>query len=381
MKKTIALLFVFIFCFNTILPVNAISVTTNSSGELSYTYYDNGNVESVYIGNNPYSNYSYTDNNLVSSIRFSNDQSIAYDYDTHDRISRVYYDDDECAISYEYSNYGEVGVEYDYISDRKTLTQNNEHYIVNNLENGEELFKIERTEENSFDFNIASDIISRNTLVDTRDQIQLEYEINNDNCVIENSYDSLGRVTKTQVRYGEFSITSDFKYVDDTGDYIQSQETYVSGESVKYTHLWEYEYDDNGNICRRTLKENDVLIENHNFNYDGDQELISIEENEKLHTKLDYDDSGNITKITKYDEDMKINADVYKYSDKSWGDKLTKINKLKINYDSIGNPVSYNGNAYQWTAGRKLKSLNTADNIDISYSYDELGHRTKKLIE
>ena len=65
--------------------------------------------------------------------------------------------------------------------------------------------------------------------------------------------------------------------------------------------------------------------------------------------------------------------------DANWKDKLASFDGKAITYDQIGNPISYDGWAYTWEAGRQLKSLSKAG-VSIAYKYDDTGFRTQKTV-
>ncbi len=58
---------------------------------------------------------------------------------------------------------------------------------------------------------------------------------------------------------------------------------------------------------------------------------------------------------------------------------MTSYNGQAINYDTIGNPLTYKGSTLTWTGGRELKSLKNANN-SISYTYDANGIRATKTV-
>lgn len=360
-----------------LLPVY--SVSKKSYEKINYTYYSDGSVESIAIGGNLYSRYNYTDNSLVSSIEFANDQIISYDYDTSDRITDVYYNAEK-AISYDYSNYGEVGLETDYLSNRMTSTITDDSYSVSSIDTKTEMFKIDKISSDFFDFHIDDDVISRNTIADKQLQTRIEYITDNSECEITNDYDVMGRLVNKKVESDNLSIISMYEYVNDYGNYLASQNTYVYGKNFNYIHQWEYEYDENGNVTNKVLKKDNIPVQSNSFEYDANEELVLIKDDNETCSKMTYDTNGNIIKKTQYNEEQITTEHTYSYDDE-WEDKLSKYNNYQIIYDAVGNPIQYNGNEYQWTAGRRLKALSMPDNVNVSYFYDELGHRTKKIIE
>ena len=76
----------------------------------------------------------------------------------------------------------------------------------------------------------------------------------------------------------------------------------------------------------------------------------------------------------------------YGYTDTQWKDLLTSYDGREIEYDAIGNPVSYyNGNTYTltWSHGRQLTQLSKQQTISplvATYTYDDSGLRTSKTV-
>jgi RHS repeat-associated protein len=69
----------------------------------------------------------------------------------------------------------------------------------------------------------------------------------------------------------------------------------------------------------------------------------------------------------------------YAYGDANWKDKLTAYHGKAIAYDVIGNPLSYDGWAYTWKAGRMLHSM-VRDGVNAEFTYDHTGLRVKKTV-
>ena len=81
----------------------------------------------------------------------------------------------------------------------------------------------------------------------------------------------------------------------------------------------------------------------------------------------------------------------YTYGDANWKDKLTAYNGKAIAYDptdkpsdynSIGNPLTYDGWTYTWKAGRMLNSMvrGGENPVNAQYTYGHTGLRVKKSV-
>ncbi len=79
--------------------------------------------------------------------------------------------------------------------------------------------------------------------------------------------------------------------------------------------------------------------------------------------------------------DAIINTYSYIY-DTNWKDQLINYNGNTITYDEIGNPLTYGNNiTYTWINGRELSTYtDTSNNLEVTYSYNDEGIRTSKLI-
>ena len=72
-----------------------------------------------------------------------------------------------------------------------------------------------------------------------------------------------------------------------------------------------------------------------------------------------------------------IDTKNYTY-DSVWKDKLTSYNGKAITYDEIGNPLSYDGNTFDWN-GRILNSIENSTK-SLSFKYNENSLRTEKKV-
>ncbi|MGY0374140.1 DNRLRE domain-containing protein [Clostridium sp. JNZ J1-5] len=190
-------------------------------------------------------------------------------------------------------------------------------------------------------------------------------------------YDNLGRLTDKSLNTG----LSDFitKYTFEAGKLTNTTTTKVSeidnnGKKISYS------YDANGNI--KTITEGGKAI---TYYYDELNQLTR-EDNEILNKTItySYDAGGNILNKAEYPYTTgalgtPTSAISYGYGDSNWKDKLTSFNGKEITYDTIGNPLTYDGYTFTWEQGRQLAGIK-GNGKDISFKYNVDGIRTEKTV-
>ena len=189
-------------------------------------------------------------------------------------------------------------------------------------------------------------------------------------------YDKLGRIKETQL--GSL-YSKHFNYLQKgnyTSNLVASEWFGKNGivkDSIKYS------YDQNGNIIK--VFENGELIQS--FEYDGISRLIR-ENNKKLNktTTFEYDAGGNIVRKIEYGYTTIATNNLsggtvipYTYPTSGWKDQLLSYNFETIEYDALGNPITYRNNDLSWSHGRQLDRFN-----DITYKYNADGIRTSKTV-
>ena len=209
------------------------------------------------------------------------------------------------------------------------------------------------------------------------------------------TYDILGRMYKKNI---PTTTPIQYNYV-----YYMSNQASEDGVAFRTTRLdrellgnqvYSYTYDSMGNITAiysgNRVSGTDIDVENSSllvsYQYDSLGQLIR--ENSVLLGKTivyTYDAGGNLTskKIYSYTTSADVSsltpADTITYTyDTDWTDKLVSYDGQSITYDAIGNPLSYRGKTMDWE-GRQLVSL-TGTNLNVSYTYDADGIRTKKTV-
>lgn len=197
------------------------------------------------------------------------------------------------------------------------------------------------------------------------------------------SYSSV--VKDKSIEYTNASNTVLYSYTTTGTDDIEK----INTSSVKYngsTSLSSsYFYDDNGNVLTKSYGENTTVTNTYdskdritsttyagkttNYTYDSNGQLVSA--NDDTYT---YDIRGNITSKTESGT-----TTTFSYSNSSWKDELTAVNGTPLTYDENGNVLTYGNKKFTWNTGRNLESIVDGNN-KYSYTYDETGIRTSKII-
>jgi RHS repeat-associated protein len=192
------------------------------------------------------------------------------------------------------------------------------------------------------------------------------------------SYDAIGRVSNLLLDTGSQSYKVTYSYEAGINGSATTRVRSINnnGKIISYT------YDKNGNI--KTITEGSKVIE---YFYNELNELIQ-ENNAVLNKTITYryDVGGNIREKNEYiyttDTTLPASPEKaykYEYGDANWKDKLTNYNGVDIAYDSIGNPISYDGWNFTWEAGRQLKSMSKSG-TNVTFKYNSNGIRTEKKV-
>ena len=155
---------------------------------------------------------------------------------------------------------------------------------------------------------------------------------------------------------------------------------------------YQYEYDKGGNITDIKAEVDGALIPLEHYEYDEKQgqlkEAIRYENGvEADRWTYSYDTAGNI--LSEDHEGSNSELHEYAYEDGRWGDLLTSVDGIDLEYDGSGNPTFYaNGTELlwnmEWQNGRQLshaateRDSTTEDVLD--FAYDANGIRTSKTV-
>ena len=199
--------------------------------------------------------------------------------------------------------------------------------------------------------------------------------------VLQHVYDGLGRKTQDILKMGSTQRATQYTYL--PGETAGTTTTQVGTVTYADGTVETYTYDERGYISSIHSSGDNKKVE---YTYDTLGQLVREDnERENYTVTWEYDKGGNLLsrKVYAYTTGSTLgeplSTDTYGYDDAAWGDLLTSYNGQSITYDAIGNPLSYRGAALTWKAGRQLAAW-SKDGTNISYTYDDSGIRTKKVV-
>ena len=155
---------------------------------------------------------------------------------------------------------------------------------------------------------------------------------------------------------------------------------------------YQYEYDNGGNITDIKAEVDGALIPLEHYEYEEKQgqleTAIRYENGEEVDRwTYSYDTAGNI--LSEDHEGTVSELHEYAYEDGRWGDLLTSVDGIDLEYDGSGNPTLYaNGTellwSMEWQNGRQLSRATTERDSTtedvLDFAYDANGIRTRKTV-
>ena len=155
---------------------------------------------------------------------------------------------------------------------------------------------------------------------------------------------------------------------------------------------YQYEYDNGGNITDIKAEVDGALIPLEHYEYEEKQgqleTAIRYENGEEVDRwTYSYDTAGNI--LSEDHEGTESEVHEYAYEDGRWGDLLTSVDGIDLEYDGSGNPTLYaNGTELlwnmEWQNGRQLSRATTERDSTtedvLDFAYDANGIRTRKTV-
>lgn len=315
---------------------------------------NNGELTRTTYGNGAYVESTFNENTKVSSTKWNGTTTATYVYDGDGNLVQAV--DNVRGVTYNYD------IRYDGALVIETGTDGTEftydYRDTNNL--------------NSAKYTIG--VESRN--------ISYQYDGNGNNTGVTLP----NNASVANVYNGDGAITSS-KVTTTGGTELQTSYTYTANKeniasiANPADGTLTYTYDGNGNIL--TVSQNNV--QKLKYTYDSLNQLVR-EDNAYSNQSYTYayDVGGNITSKKTYayttgtlgSATSTVN---YSYGDSSWKDLLTSYDGNTINYDEIGNPLSYNGWTFTWQRGRQL-AYATKGSDSVSYVYNDSGIRTSKTV-
>ena len=219
--------------------------------------------------------------------------------------------------------------------------------------------------------NMANELngLTRINLYDDFGMLKKKEPINKNEEILSNTYSYKTRsntkyiskqVAKEAIKTKGSTLTTRNYTLDKLGN--------VTGISDSYFGSHTYQYDSNGNLMK---------VDGVDYAYDSNGNISQISKTTTTTTTY-YETyigpNGEVLKRPVFNKETK--TDIYsKYTyDSTIKDRLIKVNDKTITYDSNNplNPISYNGNTYEYE-GRRLIKFN-----NVKYTYDLEGKRIKK---
>ena len=356
-------------------------------------------MENVYAANN----------GLLDSTTYGNGTVVEYTYDRLDRVTRMVYSGGRY-VNYRYNaegslaelDYGEGDAaptatyrfEYDSLGrlirsqqrDGNTVTQRTEQLYdtANRLSaQGWTIGGTSYRESYAYDASDGS-LTTLNTAVGTR---------------IGYNYDALKRLCSRAIYQGSTPLFENrYAYATQSGNQSTALVDFFnyrlasddgSGDIIVG---YQYEYDNGGNITDIKAEVDGALIPLEHYEYEEKQgqleTAIRYENGEEVDRwTYSYDTAGNI--LSEDHEGSNSELHEYAYEDGRWGDLLTSVDGIGLEYDGSGNPTLYaNGTELlwnmEWQNGRQLsraateRDSTTEDVLD--FAYDANGIRTRKTV-
>ena len=219
--------------------------------------------------------------------------------------------------------------------------------------------------------NMANELngLTKINLYDDFGMLRKKEFINKDKEILSNSYTYKTRSNTKYIskQVGKEVIKTNGNILT-TRNYTLDKLGNVTGISDSYFGSHTYQYDSNGNLMK---------VDGVDYAYDSNGNISQISKTTTTTTTY-YETyigpNGEVLKRPVFNKETK--TDIYsKYTyDSTIKDRLVKVNDKTITYDSNNplNPISYNGNTYEYE-GRRLIKFN-----NVKYTYDLDGKRIKK---
>ncbi len=386
-------------------------------------YYDDfGNQESVSIGGttivsqeiNPY-------NGKVTKATYANGTTVLYDYDDLSRIIKVTYQNvvgeitTEFSYEYEYDSNGNLSkfidnktnkttiYQYDYLNRLIKFIEYDDERLINeyagsySYDSEDRLSSVHYAQdylytvkdENGNVVGLVNGVLSPHYYYgynkdDSLTLIWISIETDSD-IVVNYTYDNLKRFSTKSTNIGTKNVV-EYSYIGASSIVSIYDSSIVKNDIVLNSDVFEYTYDEGYKNITAVSDGTNVLQK---YTYDDLNRLI-FEENYELKKTFayTYDKNGNIeTEVIKVYKDnaLQVLTDTitnnYDYSNTLWTDQLTSYNGGNIQYDAMGNPISYwNGMEFTWQNATNLIELKF-DNKNISYTYGKNGTRINKVVD
>ena len=386
-----------------------LSTISTRSTTYTLTYDCFGNINAVKAGNNNLTIYEYNSyNGKLKKVAYGNGLIERYVYDELDRLKEVWYThgtaEEKRAIVYTYTSDGQLYMVNDLSNKRTTVYEYDAsgRLVEISEHNTDDMYNKYRLSYD-YDSNNRIDTFFQKTdylvgNVNSSDSAFYDYTYNTDGSLSSYNYsvnwstimtsnyqyDSFGRLSGVMNSTPNFNLNRQYLYKKTSGGKTSSLVSTYSSAVNGTSTLYNYTYDNHGNIVKIVSKGKEIR-----YVYDNLNQLLR-EDNGVLNKTFvyTYDNAGNITSkktypLTSTGGSLQNPTETvnYVYSTGTWGDRLTRYDTVTITYDAIGNPIRYyNGISYNlgWK-GRSL-TISKLGSTTSLYLYNQDEVRVGKIV-
>lgn len=334
------------------------------------TYNNIESISQISIAGNPYINYEYDSEGHITKAIFGNGYISNIEYDEIGNVLKIS-DNEKILYEWIYGEYYMLSSYIDYVNDN----------IINYYYGDEgQINRIEDNKGRSIEY------------IYEPERIQKKFTVDNKEHTSEFSIDETGSRCNIDNKLSISNITDDNDeekiYCYEGSNILISKERIEKDYIIKNIGEDEYKYvfADDGNLIEEYI--NGEL--NSSYEYNNLSQMTRVNsKKQNLTIVYEYDAGGNIATIKYYKLSFETETEAlmeeietisYKYTSK-WSDLLTEYNGEHIEYDNIGNPISYiNGINFEWNNGRDLCKISNKNGVIATYTYNSDGIRTKKVM-
>ena len=355
----------------------------------SFTYDSFGNKTSTKVGNTTLATYEYAPNNgnLIKTT-YGNGNTVELVYDIFDRVVEEKYNG-TTKYKYVYNGEGDLAKKIEVDADGYVVNITGYEYdgldrLIHSWEERVENGNITEVQRSEHIYDGENRIKSQSWSVGGNTQRSESYTYSTVDGTLTNmttangetitfGYDKLKRLESVSGVTGQT-----YTYRD-----LNNEQTTTQIADITYTGVTDklklsYTYDAGGNID--TIKQNNATIAQ--YAYDVQNQLVE-ERLPNVTYEYVYDTGYNLRQVKTYRNGSSTpEITTYEYGNTDWLDRLTSYNGQEINYDNIGNPLTYNNGTawtFTWQGAHDLATA-TANGKQIAFHYDMDGVRDSKTV-
>ena len=396
---------------------NLLSSITTASTTYTFTYDEYGNTDTISVGTYYLADYSYNSyNGKLNKITYGNGLVVRYVYDELDNVKEIWHKNGSSAevkaYAYSYTAFGQLArfdnlllgksTLYKYDTSGRLVGQIEFDTSSEVIELGQLFFYRDngRLQNAFYSADYAS---SEGTVQDWSHNYSYTYyddgRIRYNNITtditsgkIDYTYDTYNRLTTKVYNFylskntsSKYTNTVSYTFVNNANNTSALVESFTSKVNSNTATIDTFTYDRNGNITKIVSSSGTET----RYVYDKLGQLLREDNSAMNRTYVySYDNAGNITSKKTY----ALTAEgitpttlysniAYGYNDASWGDLLTSYSGNTIEYDNIGNPLTWGDYGELTWRGRQLISYTNTDTEDeITFTYNDNGIRTSKTV-